>query len=549
MSAGAEAQLGTDEVITTLEEQGFNSVADENEFKLYGVIRDFNEDHPDFGISNGAGSGHYVGNVSFFADASHKPVFIGGGKQLQSDFTNRDGRPIAPHLFDFSGYNPFPQGSGVYSTGEIDLGQGTYIDAYNSSIGPYSVSQNNDGIVALQATDPGAVDFSQDGTINATLLVGPGGDPDAIIGGSGTGGVTGETDNLALAPDPLQTIPPVDMPPSVGDVTINSNIVIDSDLHTDALTISDNAIVTIVGDVTIQSDGMFNLGHKAEIQLAPNSTLDIFTMSDVRAISQEAKINANTQDPTLVTFYHLGGTLFTVSQYTEIHATIYAPGAEVRISQNAEVFGRVLAERTELTQGGAIHIDQHLVPPVTSCGTVISDSPGTYHGPHDGLIQDVFSFRQWFRNSPGQNVAEVNRLPMTSDGSGVFEHIVDDLTIADAMLPEGSASGGTHNRYWTYEATAVGQYQMCSGQFFEFTGSGDAWLMINDKLVLDMGGLAVGRTQIAELDRMGFADGELFTFRFFYAQRSGGKQPFSMRTNINFVYSDAEMPDSSGLYD
>jgi fibro-slime domain-containing protein len=271
-------------------------------------------------------------------------------------------------------------------------------------------------------------------------------------------------------------------------------------------------------------------------------------MDQVTAISQYAKINVNTKNPSQVTFYHLGGQTFTLSQYTEVHATVYAPGAEVRLSQEAQLFGRVLAERVELLQGGQIHIDKKLVQPLYACGNLVSDTPGSYSGAHNGAVSSLNTFRQWFRNVPGVNVSEVQRLHMDGDGSGNFETTHDDFNIADGRL---MSSGTTDkNKYFTYEMVAVGQYNMCGEQFFEFAGAGDVYVMINDMLVIDLGGDSPSKNQIVELDRMGMADGELYTFRFFYAQRNGDtSQPFSIKTNMNFVFSDAEMPDSSGMYD
>ncbi|MHC4977058.1 MAG: hypothetical protein ACYTF7_10710, partial [Planctomycetota bacterium] len=195
--------MTSEQIIDTLEKQGFESTALEDDMKMYGILRDFTEDHPDFGILSGAAGGQNAGNVSFFADANGKPVFLGTGNEVSAQWRNAKGQPIAPHLFDFSGYNPWPQGSGVYSTGTIELGQGAVIDAYDSSVGPYSSTQSNDGIIALQSTDTGAIEMMQDGTIDANVLVGPGGDTSTVISEGGTGGVTGDTGTLSLAPDPL----------------------------------------------------------------------------------------------------------------------------------------------------------------------------------------------------------------------------------------------------------------------------------------------------------------------------------------------------------
>jgi fibro-slime domain-containing protein len=121
------------------------------------------------------------------------------------------------------------------------------------------------------------------------------------------------------------------------------------------------------------------------------------------------------------------------------------------------------------------------------------------------------------------------------------------MTIADGDLL--GDEGQPHNRNYTMEFGAIAQYDKCNGQFFEFAGDGDAWLMINDKLVIDLGGLGKGKHQFADLDRLGLWDGELYVLRFFYAQRSNDASSFSVRTNVNLLYSRGVVPESSGLFD
>lgn len=56
---------------------------------IYGVVRDFRSDHPDFDVTPGNGNGHYMGNIATTLDADNKPVFTGGGFKV--DLQWRDG--------------------------------------------------------------------------------------------------------------------------------------------------------------------------------------------------------------------------------------------------------------------------------------------------------------------------------------------------------------------------------------------------------------------------------------------------------------------------
>ncbi len=72
---------------------------------LSGVVRDFEErsmpsGHVDFERRPAAGFGHYMGNVAPQLDQDGKPVFIGGGYKVASQWRDANGRPIHPSLYD-----------------------------------------------------------------------------------------------------------------------------------------------------------------------------------------------------------------------------------------------------------------------------------------------------------------------------------------------------------------------------------------------------------------------------------------------------------------
>lgn len=522
--------------------------SDPDSIKLFGVLRDFHADHPDFGLSPADAPAHYAGNISFFIDGDFKPSYVGAGAEVATQWRDLDGRPIAPHLFNFSGYNAWPEGTGVYSTGSISMGQGTVIDSWDSSKGDYTSTQRDNAIVGSQSTANSTIDLSQDATIQGAVLVGPGGDLTGAVDTAGLSGdgITGAVGNLTYAPDPLPVVQP-DLGASVGDVTFTSSATLSTSMHCDAFTVGDSAVLRIEGNVEIVCDGRMTIGQKSQIELAPGATLTIFTNADVQAVSQSAMVNANTGDPSRVTFYHMSSHDFRVQQFTEVYATVYAPDARVYIQQDGEVYGRVLSGEVIMSQGGQLHIDEHLVVPTDACGTKIGDTAGSWSAAHAGAVDSADTFRHWFRTVPGQNVAGKDFIELMNDGAGVYEYATPDFTLADGKLLGNE--GMTHNRNFTLEIGAVAQYDACRDQFFEFTGDGDAWMMVNDRLVLDLGGLGAGKSQIVDFDRLGFADGEVFIVRFFYAQRTNNSSAFSIRTNMNMLTSEGVIPDTSGLFD
>ncbi len=73
--------------------------------ELTGVVRDFIErskanGHPDMERRPVNGFGHYMGNVASMLDSERKPVFVGGGRKVLSQWKNSAGQPIHPSLYD-----------------------------------------------------------------------------------------------------------------------------------------------------------------------------------------------------------------------------------------------------------------------------------------------------------------------------------------------------------------------------------------------------------------------------------------------------------------
>lgn len=74
---------------------------------LTGVCRDFKwasetNGHPDFEVQPKGGYGHYAGNVRNTLDSDGKPVFVGGGKKVSTEWKDSSGRNINPALYDSS---------------------------------------------------------------------------------------------------------------------------------------------------------------------------------------------------------------------------------------------------------------------------------------------------------------------------------------------------------------------------------------------------------------------------------------------------------------
>ena len=104
-----------------------------------------------------------------------------------------------------------------------------------------------------------------------------------------------------------------------------------------------------------------------------------------------------------------------------------------------------------------------------------------------------------------------------------------------------------HNYGFAMAVSASFKY--VKGQYFEFRGDDDVWVFINNRLVVDIGGVHEKVEGAVDLDTIGQGDprfalkeGREYPFNIFYAERNATGSNFKMRTSINLQKQNTYLP-------
>ncbi len=168
-----------------------------------------------------------------------------------------------------------------------------------------------------------------------------------------------------------------------------------------------------------------------------------------------------------------------------------------------------------------------------------ADGKPVFTGPTKGFTT-AENFDQWYRDVPGVNLSTLITLtlPLQADGTYVYDDKDDPVYGNGGFFPidgqvyGNSAANPSHNFHFTTELHAQFTYDAAGGQIFKFTGDDDIWVFINGELVIDLGGTHSAKDQYVDLTRLGLADGEIYTFDMFHAERQTDSSNFRFQTNL-----------------
>lgn len=173
---------------------------------------------------------------------------------------------------------------------------------------------------------------------------------------------------------------------------------------------------------------------------------------------------------------------------------------------------------------------------------------------------------EWFRNVPGRNAETCRDIPLRLDsvnGTYGYENKqffpIDDFDrLADGSPnPYFDQIRGEDQKMHNYAfcLESHGEFEYKKGQSYDFTGDDDVWFFVNNRLVVDLGGIHPASSQRVLLDTIGrvitkrtvdwkdfydttwnanrMVEGKTYTWDFFFCERSPAGSSMKMTTSMN----------------
>jgi fibro-slime domain-containing protein len=166
--------------------------------------------------------------------------------------------------------------------------------------------------------------------------------------------------------------------------------------------------------------------------------------------------------------------------------------------------------------------------------TLDADGKPVLIGSPGGSFTDQANFSQWYRDVPGvnQSVGFDVTLDETAPGSGVFGFSSNSFFPINGQL--FGNEGAANNYHFTYEILTQLSFSDV-GQSFTFTGDDDLWVFVDNKLVLDLGGVhpaVTGSFTGADLVNLGLSVDTGYSMSIFFAERHTTQSNFAIQTSF-----------------
>lgn len=243
----------------------------------------------------------------------------------------------------------------------IALRNQSWIDAYDSSIGPYGITNaSSDVAVTTNATYAGAVTVTNFSEIRGSVWIGAGANPSTVVSKDSTAIITGAVDDLpANLTFPTPPAMPTNTGSNLGSRTFSSGTtIINSNRQYDDLVVEVDATLRITGNVTIRVNKALTIRGQSIITVDPGSKLTLYVQEAI-TISNYAQVN-HTGDTTRLVIHGLGtGYTHIIQDQVHVCAAIIAPNSSLTVQNRANFYGVFVGKSLIVQDRGYMHVDRN----------------------------------------------------------------------------------------------------------------------------------------------------------------------------------------------
>lgn len=243
----------------------------------------------------------------------------------------------------------------IFAEDSISLKNGSIIDWYNNDADDDSLQVGTNSIGSAD------VALKNSAVINGDVLVGPGGNPSAVIDNKGT--ITGKEDNLPHRNELRSVTVPSDIAAKASGGTISNNTTLTAGRYKyTSINLGNNKILTIDGAVVLYVTGNSSFGNSASVNINNNSSLVLYAGGNFDGKNGAGFNNQNSSKvPKQLQIYGLDTcTSMDFKNNSELYGTIYAPKASVVFHNGIPTYGAVVANTFEQKYTADFHYDASL---------------------------------------------------------------------------------------------------------------------------------------------------------------------------------------------